>query len=227
MVWYKSCFPVFQFMLVVPWKICFFSNNSVGWFLCHFIFPEEMPVLCPWSELLNWEKVTFCKLQFKSERSPNSEQTSETQHLIMFQSIPDYFWHPAFFFVRESPYVHIHRVALLQVLSVSKGTCSIKPAPGSPHHMIWSLRRSNMMFWCFVLHQTPTDSPSFQWANRARYTLVKSPVPCRSHLKWMSFECFYTTNVTHELYLEQEEKFSHLNFCGCIFHLLKQTGALL
>lgn len=143
MVWYEICSPVFQFIPVVPllWK-SFFPLVTIGWFLFYFIlfYYEEMPVLSPWPELMTREKATFCKLKFfKSERSPNSEQTSETQHLIMFQRIPDYFWRPAFFFVWESPYVNIHEVELLQVLSVPDGTCSIKPAPGSSHHMIWSL----------------------------------------------------------------------------------------
>lgn len=112
-----------------------------------------MPVFSPWPGrwLLNWENPTLCKLKFfESERSLNSEQTSETQYLKTFQNIPDFFWHPAFCSVWEGPYVNIHRMELLQVLSVPEGTCSIKQAPGSSH-------RSNMLFWCFVLHQTPPD----------------------------------------------------------------------
>lgn len=122
-----------------------------------------MPVFSPWPGrwLLNWEDPTLCKLKFfESERSLNSEQTSETQlNLKTFQNIPDFFWHPAFCSVWESPYVNIHRMELLQVLSVPEGTRSIKQAPGSSHHMIWSLPAVTCCFDASSSTRPPRTAP--------------------------------------------------------------------
>lgn len=128
MAWSEICCPVFQLTLVVRllWTCFSLMAHSNGWKIYFFI--EEMPVFSPWPGrwLLNWEDPTLCKLKFFF-------------FFWTFQNIPDFFWHLAFCSVWESPYVNIHRMELLQVLSVPEGTCSIKQAPGSSHHMIWSL----------------------------------------------------------------------------------------
>lgn len=101
-----------------------------------------MPVFSPWAGhwLLNWGKHNTLKtevLWVREEPELRADKCNATPE--KFPKYFDDFWHPAFCCVWESPYVNIHRMELLQVLSVPKGTCSIKQAPGSSHHVIWSL----------------------------------------------------------------------------------------